>query len=129
MFVIVILSRVNASLQKNGFSRLIVACISALRRRDRIRAGRDSVCVYTTATAHSKAMPTTRQALFQSMGDDVLTQLLATMSFADRSAINSVCKRWRKVVASPGFIQVRRSVGETGLVILGYALDFGPESR
>jgi len=67
-------------------------------------------------------MPTTRQALFQSMGDDVLTQLLATMSFADRSAINSVCKRWRKVVASPGFIQARRSVGETGLVILGYAL-------
>jgi len=70
-------------------------------------------------------MPTTRQALFESIGDDVLTQLLATMSFADRSAINSVCKRWRKVVASPGFIQARRSVGETGLVILGYALAVG----
>ena len=83
MFVIVILSRVNASLQKNGFSRLIVACISALRRRDRIRAVRDSVCVYTTATAHSKAMPTTRQALFESIGDDVLTLGLGSRRVSD----------------------------------------------
>ena len=53
-------------------------------------------------------MPTTRRAcraaLFQSIGDDVLTHVLATMtSFADRSAINSVSKRWKKVVDSKAF--------------------------
>ena len=70
-------------------------------------------------------MPTTRRAcraaLFQSIGDDVLTHVLATMtSFADRSAINSVCKRWTKIVASRAFAQARREVGETGLVLVGY---------
>ena len=47
-------------------------------------------------------MPTTRRAcraaLFQSIGDDVLTHVLATMtSFADRSAIKSVCKRYDRL--------------------------------
>ena len=46
----------------------------------------------------------------------MLTHVLATMtSFADRSAINSVCKRWTKIVASRAFAQARREVGETGL--------------
>ena len=60
----------------------------------------------------------------------MLTHVLATMtSFADRSAINSVCKRWTKIVASRAFAQARREVGETGLVLVGYPLYRDPTQR
>ena len=64
-------------------------------------------------------MPQTRSArgahtilLFKSFGDDVLNHILATVSFADRSAITCVCKQWRHVVASKPFERARRAIGE-----------------
>ena len=82
-------------------------------------------------------MPLTRSArraaLFQSIGDDVLTHLLAGVSFADRSAITTVCKQWRRIVASKPFEQARQEIGETCLVVVGYNLytrvDDGNHSR
>ena len=118
--------------RKNGFPSLTVQlCRAPLHCQAIVYV--PSVRTYTTA--HSKkAMPMTRRAcraaLFQSIGDDVLTHVLATMtSFADRSAIKSVCKRWTKIVASRAFAQARREVGETGLVLVGYPLYRDPTQR
>ena len=78
-------------------------------------------------------MPQTRSArdartilLFKSFGDDVLNHILATVSFADRSAITSVCKQWRHVVASKPFERARRAIGETGTCLV-YCYDNGWE--
>jgi hypothetical protein len=68
-------------------------------------------------------MPQTRSArraaLFKEIGDDVMTHILSTVSFADRGSIRVVCQRWRKIVASTAFRQARRAIGETGLVVVG----------
>ena len=64
--------------------------------------------------------------LFKSFGDDVLNHILATVSFADRSAITSVCKQWRHVVASKPFERARRAIGETGTCLV-YCYDNGWE--